>query len=132
MVKKAPKIELDNEDETTAGNTPAVAMTSHANRHESVDVNGHHIGLRDPGVLANLRVLKIVGDYPARYIATVLPLFYIDSIDGEECTPINSEAEINVLAKRIGTAGMNAVTDRVAEVWGEAAAGETDRNAVKK
>lgn len=95
---------------------------------------GMTIGLKHPGVLAQFRLVKMLGAQTARndvYVGMVLPCLYVHQIDGSEISPLASELEIEALIQRLGDAGITAVMEGVQKHFGDSDP-EAQREEIKK
>lgn len=130
---KNVKLTVDGQSEAPAPSTPTESMSVDANKTVTVqDGQGRTIALKKPGIVQYFRMLKMVGDYPQRYINMAYPLLFIISIDGDPVGFPNSEAEIDALIVRLGDDGVAAVLVGVAENWGAKEDDEAVMTAVKK
>ncbi|MFN3886140.1 MAG: hypothetical protein ACK4MG_04205 [Aquabacterium sp.] len=118
----------------TLNQTPSAQLIAHAAQEgEVTDGLGRAIKLRKPGVLAQFRLIEAVGDSAKNevYMAMVMPLLFVASIDGEEVEPIVRKSELEALINRLGDEGVTAVVSKVAETFG-ARDPEADKAALKK
>lgn len=86
-----------------------------------VDGMGRKIHLRKPGVLAQYRLVEMLGDHAAsndRYMGMVAPLMYISQIDDDDAITITTKTELEALIQRLGEEGLDAVMAKVKEVYG--------------
>lgn len=84
------------------------------------DGRGRAITLKKPGVLAQFRLVKLLGDAAQNqtYMAMLFPLLYVAEIDGDAQFFPQSEAEIEALIQRLDEDGVGAVMVKVQEVFG--------------
>ena len=103
----------------------AAAVTVH-------DSAGRAIELKKPVVLAQYRLIEILGDSAKNetYTRMVLPLIYVASVDGEPVTPMVKKSELEALIQRLDEHGIAAVMNGVAEHFG-AQDPEKDKAALK-
>lgn len=95
------------------------------------DAKGRAIVLRKPGVLAQFRLVEMLGASASNqaYMGMVLPLAFIGSIDGDPVT-IGTKRELEALIQRLDEAGVLAVASSVEKNFGEQDP-EADKEAVK-
>lgn len=118
----------------TINDTPSAQLVAQATRDADItDSTGRIIKLRKPGVLAQFRLIEAVGDSAKNevYMAMVMPLLFVASIDGEDVEPIVRKSELEALINRLGDDGVAAVVGKVAELFG-ARDPEADKAALKK
>lgn len=86
-----------------------------------VDGQGRAITLQKPGVLAQFRMIEMLGDTAQNqvYVAMVLPLMFITDIDGEPVARCSTRRELDALIQRMDEDGVLAVTKGVAENFGQ-------------
>jgi hypothetical protein len=104
-----------------AGDTPSAAIVKQAAQRVVVEsANGHSIALQKPGVLAQFRLVKILGKSAENtvYVQMVLPMTYVVEIDGVPVNQPNSEREIEALITRLDEEGVAAVMQGVSENFG--------------
>lgn len=84
--------------------------------------NGRIIKLKKPGVLAQFRLIKILGDSAKNqvYTSMMLPLIYVAELDGDPVLQPQSERELEALIMRLDDAGVEAVMNGVQENFGAA------------
>lgn len=110
------------------GDTPSTAIVKQAAARVVVEsANGHSIALQKPGVLAQFRLVKILGKSAENtvYVQMVLPLTYVVEIDGVPVGQPNSEREIEALITRLDEDGVSAVMMGVQEHFSAQGADET-------
>jgi hypothetical protein len=103
------------------GETPSSAIVRQAAQRVTIQTpNGHSIALQKPGVLAQFRLVKILGKSAENtvYVQMVLPLTYVCEIDGAPVNQPNSEREIEALIVRLDEEGVSAVMQGVQEHFG--------------
>ena len=103
----------------------AAAVTVH-------DSTGRAIELKKPVVLAQYRLIEILGDSAKNetYTRMVLPLIYVASVDGEPVVALAKKSELEALIQRLDEHGIAAVMNGVAEHFG-AQDPEKDKAALK-
>ncbi len=90
------------------------AMTAEVkSEHQVTDAKGRVLTLRKPNVLAQYRLVKMLGDSArnAAYMAMVTPLTYLAAIDGEPVMPPSTERELDALIQRLDDEGVMAIMD---------------------
>jgi hypothetical protein len=110
------------------GDTPSAAIVKQAAARVVVESeNGHSITLQKPGVLAQFRLVKILGKSAENtvYVQMVLPLTYVAEIDGVPVSQPNSEREIEALITRLDEEGVAAVMQGVQANFSAQGADET-------
>lgn len=108
-----------------AGDLPSQTIVKQAAARVTIqDGNGRSITLQKPGVLAQFRLIKILGDTAKNttYVQMVLPLTYVVEIDGLDVAQPNSEREIDALISRLDEEGVTAVMIGVQEHFGSGSA----------
>lgn len=114
-------------------NTPAAQAVAKASATaEVLDERGRLITLKKPGVLAQFRLIEALGDTAQNqvYMAMVLPLIFVSSIDGEAVIPPTRKSEVEALIQRLDEDGISAVQLGVREHYGQSTPDE-DRAAIK-
>ena len=110
------------------GDTPSAAIVKQAASRVVIEsANGHSIALQKPGVLAQFRLVKILGKSAENtvYVQMVLPLTYVVEIDGVPVNQPNSEREIEALITRLDEEGVAAVMQGVQEHFASKGADDT-------
>lgn len=95
-----------------------------------IDSNNRAIVLRKPNVLAQYKLVKVVGGDTAKndiYMAMILPLIYVVSIDGAPVS-INSEKELDAVILRLGEHGIEAVMKGLQEHFAINVASQEEAN----
>lgn len=97
------------------------------------DANGRAIKLKKPGVLAQFRLVEILGESAKNqvYLGMVLPLVFVAEIDGDVVHQPQSKRELEALIQRLDEDGIAAISVAVEQHFGSANP-EADRDAVKK
>lgn len=116
-----------------AGETPSEQLVKAAVQEVAVtDAKGRAIVLKKPGVLAQYRLVKLLGEDAENrvYMSMVAPLIYAASIDGDPIGFPQSGREIDVLIQRLDEDGVAAVMKGVMANWG-ALDPEADKDALK-
>lgn len=97
------------------------------------DSVGRPIVLRQPGVLAQYRLVEALGDAAENrtYLRMVLPLIYVSEIDGIAVSAVHKKSEVEALIQRLDNHGLEAVRLGLEEHFGDPDP-EADRAAIKK
>jgi hypothetical protein len=85
------------------------------------DARGRLISLQKPGVLAQFRMIEMLGAQLAEnqvYVGMVLPLMYIAEIDGEPVARMTTKRELEALIQRLDEDGIMAVAEGVEKNFG--------------
>lgn len=98
------------------------------------DARGRAITLKKPGILAQYRLVEMMGESAANetYMNMVLPVLFVSAIDGEAVMTPNSKREVEALIQRLDEDGIAAVVNGVQDNFGAQVSAETGRAAVKK
>src|SRR5712692_1590735 len=101
---------------------------------EVADAGGRKITLKKPGVLAQYRLIEILGDSAKNetYVGMCLPLLFVSAIDGEAVFAPLKKSEVEALIQRLDDAGITAVMNGVQKHFGGVRDREADREAIKK
>ena len=96
------------------------------------DSSGRNITLQKPGVLAQYRLIEMLGDSSTNqtFMGMVLPLIYVTAIDDEPLPRFTKRSEMDALIQRLDEHGINAVMEGVAKNFG-APDPEKDKAALK-
>jgi hypothetical protein len=103
-------------------NTPSEQLIAKAQAEVVVvDARGRSIKLKKPGVLAQYRLIEVLGDTAKNevYTAMVLPLLFVSEIDGDVLMPLASKREIEALIQRLDEEGLEAVSNGVSDNFGK-------------
>ncbi len=97
-----------------------------------VDTKGRSITLKKPGVLAQFRLVKILGESAKNevYMGMIMPMIFISAIDGQVVPFPNTELEIEALIQRLDEDGVSAVMQGVQDNFGNIDP-KKDKEAVK-
>lgn len=117
----------------TVNQTPSAQVIAKATEStETTDARGRVITMRKPGVLAQYRLVEILGDTAKNevYMGMVLPLMFVTAIDGEAVLPFARKSEVEALIQRLDEDGILAVADAVTKNYGKPDP-EADRAALK-
>lgn len=110
--RRAPRVEV-----TAAGAAAEVVKAAQA-EIQIQDSKGRAILLKRPGVLAQYRLVEAVGKEAAEngtYMAMVMPLMFVASIDGDAVVPPVSKRQVEALIVRLDDPGLDAVMKGVIE-----------------
>lgn len=97
---------------------------------EVTDARGRLLTLRKPNVLAQYQLVRMLGaDASANqtYLAMVMPLLYLQSIDGETAG-FSNQRELDAVIQKLDEEGLMALSKSIAENFGN----QNDADAVKK
>ena len=101
----------------TLNPTPSEQVVARANAEDAItDSRGRKIKLRNPGVLAQYRLVKMIGAEAARnevYVNMLIPMLWVSEIDGEAVAAPASEREIEALIQRLGEEGIAAIVGKM-------------------
>ena len=88
---------------------------------EIVDARGRKLTLKKPGVLAQYRLVEMLGNTAANqtYVGMVLPLIYLSEIDGVSVPQPVSKRELEALIQRLDEDGIEAVSTNVMQSFGK-------------
>lgn len=92
--------------------------------------DGHTIGLRSLGVLEEMRLLKVLGEYNTSYYSFCSQVARVCEIDNSPVPTPNNEREIEIVAQRIGRAGIAALMEAI--VTTAEVADDKEKEQVKK
>lgn len=113
---------MSDDVKLTINETPAQQLIAKANAESSVtDATGRVIKLKKPGVLAQYRLVEIVGAEAAKndvYMSMVLPLIFVTEIDDKPLLQPRTKAEVDALIQRLDEDGIAAVMKGVQENFG--------------
>nr|WP_251010398.1 hypothetical protein [Variovorax paradoxus] len=101
--------------------TPSAQVVKTANAEHVVVGGGHSITLRKPGVLAQFKVVEMLGANAAVnsvFMGMVFPILYVTAIDGEPVPRCTTRNELDALIQRLDEDGVAAVMNGVQEHFG--------------
>ncbi len=115
---------------TVNPSTEAVAKA--AATHVVTDERGRSITLKKPSILAQFRLVEVLGDTAKNevYTAMALPLIFVVEIDGDPVAQPSTKRELEALIQRLDDAGVEAVQAGVHEHFGSPNP-EGDKAAIK-
>lgn len=97
----------------------------------TTDARGRVLTLAKPGVLAQFRLIEMLGPETAKnqvYVAMVLPLMYLSAVDGEAIPKPSTKRELEALIQRLDEDGITAIAMGVEKNFGAPnPAGDEDR-----
>lgn len=105
----------------TVNESPAAQAVAKAVEQFSVtDERGRVIVLKKPGVLAQFRLVELLGASASNdvYMGMVLPLIYVALIDGDQVLPPLRKSEVEALIQRLDEDGVTAVARGVSKHFG--------------
>ena len=115
--------------------TPTEQLIDNAQRvTRFADSKGRAIAIKDPGVLAQFELIKMVGAEAAKnevYMNMILPMIFVCEIDGDPVPMPSSKLTLDALIQRLGHHGVTAVAEHVTAAFG-ANDPEADKAAIKK
>lgn len=109
-------------ESATESDSPSQQLIKQAiQEHSITDRMGRKIVLRKPPTLSQFRLIEAVGDSARNqtYMAMILPLNYVSSIDGAPVPGITSKAHLEALIQRLDDEGVEAVMTAVSELYGK-------------
>lgn len=94
------------------------------------DLLGRTLSLKKPGVLAQFRLVEALGDSARNevYMGMVLPLLFLEAIDGVAVPAPSSKGEVEALIQRLDEPGIQTLMTAIPQHFGAEAQGD----AVKK
>ncbi|MDA8256527.1 MAG: hypothetical protein M0Z99_12955 [Betaproteobacteria bacterium] len=101
--------------------TPSEELIAKAAREATVtDSAGRTITLKKPGVLAQYRLVEVLGDSSKNevYMGMTMPLIFVSAIDGEPVPQPSTKREVEALIQRLDDHGIAAVMDGVQQNFG--------------
>ena len=79
------------------------------------DADGRSITVRRLSVIEDMHLLKVLGEFNASYFGFCAQVARVCTIGGDPIQMPNSEREIEVIAKRLGRAGIAAINEAIAK-----------------
>ena len=113
--------------------SPSEELIAKASAEQVVeDSTGRIITLRKPGVLAQYRLVEMLGETAKNqvYMGMVLPLLYVSAINDDKLPALSTKREVEALIQRLDEAGIEAIMKGVQEHFG-APDPEADKAALK-
>ena len=121
--------------ESEASTPTRQAISKATKTVEITDSLGRKIVLKKPPVLAQFRLVEILGPEVSKnhtYINMVLPLLYVESIDGDAVEFPMHKSEVEVLIKRLDDEGIEAVSQAIEAHFQRNSDPAADRAELKK
>lgn len=106
------KLTVRDGGESGGGVTPSQELIRQALKESiETDETGRRLTLRQPGPLAQYRLIEALGDLAMNqaYMAMVTPLTYLSAIDGVPEPAPKSKLELEALITRLDQAGMDTI-----------------------
>lgn len=125
---------MDNNVKVTVNPSPSSEVVAKALAETSItDAKNRTIKLKKPGVLAQYRLIEVVGDSAKNetYMNMVLPIIFVSAIDDDPVFQPSSKGELEALIQRLEEDGVTAVMNGVAQHFGPQNA-EADKATLKK
>jgi len=102
--------------------SPTEQLTAQANQAYVVtDTTGRRITLQKPGLLAQFRIVKMVGGETAAnrvYMNMILPVTFVVAIDDLPVPPPTNQAQLDALIQRLDEHGLSACMEGLKKHWG--------------
>lgn len=97
------------------------------------DSSGRRITLRNPGPLAQFRLIEAVGESSSNrvYLAMVMPLIYVAAIDDSPVPGISNKSQLEALIQRLDNHGLEAVTNGIQENFAPPSSPEQSKETIK-
>jgi hypothetical protein len=123
---------MENDVQVTLKPSEAVVQKAIA-EFTVTDSTGRVIKLKKPGVLAQFRLVEVLGESAKNqvYMGMVLPLIYVTAIDDLPVFQPTSKLEVEALIQQLDEAGCDAVMTGVQKHYGTVDP-EADKAALKK
>ena len=121
-------------NKTAEAITPSEQLIAKAAESKTIcDANGRNITLRKPGMLAQFRLVEMLGESAKNqvYLGMVTPLLYVVAVDGDEIRPPAKKSELEALIQRLEEAGVEAVHTEVMAQAEASASPEATKAAIK-
>jgi hypothetical protein len=119
----------------SVADVPTQQVTRDANYSVVVETSdGRKITLRKPGVLAQFKMIEMLGGAAAAnqvFVNMVLPVTFVVAIDGDPVSRITTRSELDALIQRLDEAGIEAVMEAVPANFGKQQDPEAAKAAVK-
>jgi len=113
---------------TIKATTPSEAIVKQAALSEVIQAGGKTINIQKPGVLAQFRIVEIVGAKTAMnavYMDMLMPVQWVTHIDGAEIPQPQTRLELDALIQRLGEEAIVAIGRRLAEMAVDAESSDT-------
>lgn len=119
----------------SAVEAPTKQVTRDANFSMDVETSdGRKITLRKPGVLAQFKMIEMLGGAAAAnqvFVNMVLPVTFVVAIDGDPVSRVTTRKELDALIQRLDEPGIEAVMEAVPANFGKQQDPEEAKAAVK-
>ena len=119
----------------SAAAAPSQQATRDANFQVTVDAeDGRKITLRKPGVLAQFKMIEMLGGEASAnqvFVNMVLPVMFVVAVDGEPVPRITTRIQLDALIQQLDDAGVEAVMQGVPLHFGKQVDPEATKAAVK-
>jgi hypothetical protein len=109
-------------------NTPSEEIMKRAALPDVVHAGGKSINIQKPGVLAQFRIVEIVGAKTAMnavYMDMLMPVQWVTHIDGVEIPQPQTRLELDALIQRLGEEAIVAIGRKLNEVSAVSESDET-------
>jgi hypothetical protein len=131
-----PKVVLHPGPGGASASAPASQQVQAAAAAEVLveDARKRIITLKRPGILAQYRMVEILGESAGNqtYLGMVMPLIFVAAIDSDPVRMPNNKREVDALIERLGEEGVAAVMVGLQDHFGGSRDLEADKNAIKK
>lgn len=109
---------------------PSEQIVQAANTIERITAGELNIGLKKPGILAQYRIVEIVGDSAKNevYMGMVMPILWVCEIDGDPQPAPTTKRELEALIQRLGDEGVGGIMAHLAGKLEAAAGTDTVKN----
>ncbi len=117
----------------TMKETPSEELIAKAAKEVTItDSAGRIIKLKKPGVLAQYRLVEVLGESAKNevYMGMTMPLIFVSEIDGVSVPQPSTKREVEALIQRLDEHGIAAVMEGVQQNFGTPAP-EADKAALK-
>lgn len=109
---------------------PSEEIIQAANEVDTIVVGAMTIGLKKPGILAQYRIVEVVGDSAKNqvYMGMINPILWVNEIDGEYQPMPGTKRELEALIQRLGEDGVVAIAENIAARVAPAESAERVKN----
>jgi hypothetical protein len=100
---------------TVAVQKPSETIVADANAVTILVVGSMRIGVKKPGVLAQYRIVEVVGASAKNevYMGMIAPLLWVCEIDGQPQVLPSTKRELEALIQRLGEEGLSALMKHI-------------------
>lgn len=119
---------------TMVEDSPSAQVVAKANIEAViVDPQGRSITLKKPGVLAQFKLIELLGASASNesFVGMVLPLMYVSAIDGDLVSRFTTRLQLDALITRLDEDGVVAVAAGVVANFGRSATPDETATAIK-